>query len=158
MNTSGYNANKMKKKVGFTCGAFDILHVGHVRMLKEARENCEYLIVGIQSDPSIDRPQKNKPVQSFEERIEMVSSMKYVDEVVIYTTEESLYKLLQKLNPDVRIIGEDWKNKKYTGWDLPIKMHFNTRKHSFSTSELRNRIYQAELKRSQREHQSVLGR
>lgn len=144
----------MKKKIGFTCGAFDILHVGHIRMLKEARENCDYLIVGVQSDPSIDRPQKNKPVQSFEERIEMVSSIKYVDEVVTYTTEESLYKLLQKLNLDVRIIGEDWKGKPYTGYDLPIKMHFNTRKHKFSTSELRDRIYQAGLKRIQSERKT----
>jgi len=138
----------MKKKIGFTCGAFDILHVGHIRMLKEARESCDYLIVGVQSDPSIDRQDKNKPVQSFEERIEMVSSIKYVDEVVTYTTEESLYELLKKLNPDIRIIGEDWKGKTYTGYDLPIKVCFNTRKHSFSTSELRNRIYQAELKRN----------
>ena len=108
----------VKKTKGFTCGAFDLLHAGHALMLKEAKEQCDYLIVGVQYDPSLDRPNKNRPVQSYEERVTMVKSIKYVDEVVLYETEEDLYSLLEKIMPDVRIIGSDWKGKKFTGHDL----------------------------------------
>lgn len=136
---------KWNLKVGFTCGAFDVLHTGHALMLQEARGVCDYLIVGVQSDPNIDRKEKNKPVQSFEERVTMVKAIRYVDEVVLYDTEADLLELLKKLNPDIRILGADWKGKRYTGWELPIEPFFNSRNHGYSSSSLRERIYQAEL-------------
>ncbi len=133
--------------IGFTCGSFDLLHAGHALMLKEAREYCDYLIVAVQSDPTLDRESKNKPVQSYEERITMVKSIKYVDEVVCYNTEQDLYELLKRLKPNIRIIGADWQGKQYTGDDLGIPVVFNSRNHNFSTSELRKRVYEAELER-----------
>ena len=111
------------KTVGFTCGAFDLLHAGHALMLEECKEHCDYLIVGLQYDPSIDRPDKNRPVQSYQERYTMVSAIKYVDEIVLYETERDLYELLQEQNLDVRILGADWKGKEFTGQDLDIKIY-----------------------------------
>ena len=128
-------------QVGFTCGSFDLLHAGHIMMLKEASEQCKSLIVGLQTDPSLDRKEKNKPVQSLEERYIQLEAVKYVDSIVIYETEEDLYNLLKKIKPDIRIIGNDHKGKEFTGHDLDIKCYFNTRNHSFSSSELRRRIY-----------------
>ena len=136
---------KRQMKVGFTCGAFDVMHAGHVLMLEEAKSVCHYLIVGVQSDPSLDRSNKNKPVQSYEERIIMVKAMKYVDEIALYDTESDLVDLLTRLNPDIRILGADWQGKKYTGWQLPIEPYFNMRDHGYSSSSLRKRIFQAEL-------------
>ena len=130
----------MKKKNGFTCGSFDLIHPGHILMLKEAKEQCNFLTVGLQTNPAIDRKDKNKPIQTLEERKIMLSAIKYVDKIIVYDTEKSLYKLLQDIKPDIRIIGYDWKGKKYTGWDLPIKMFFNSRNHGWSSTELRNRI------------------
>lgn len=138
---------KNKFKVGFTCGAFDLLHTGHALMLKEAKTVCDYLIVGVQSDPSIDRPEKNKPVQTYEERIISTESIKYVDEIVLYDTEEDLYNLLKNINPDIRIIGSDHKGKPYTGDDLEMETYFNSRDHIWSTSYLRERVYEAEKKK-----------
>lgn len=136
----------MKKRViGFTCGAFDLLHAGHVLMLEECRQHCDELVVGLQSDPSIDRRTKNKPVQSFEERLTMLRSIKWVDDIVFYDTEAELYDLLEATMPDVRIVGEDWKGKEFTGHDLPIRVVFNSRDHGYSTSELRQRVFAAEL-------------
>ena len=137
--------NKWNVKVGFTCGAFDVLHTGHALMLQEAKSVCDYLVVGVQSDPNIDRPAKNKPVQSYEERIIMVKAIRYVDEVVLYNTEDDLVDLLRNLKPDIRILGSDWQGKKYTGWDLPIEPYFNSRDHGYSSSSLRKRIAHAEL-------------
>ncbi len=133
-------------KKGFTCGAFDLCHAGHILVFKECKQVCDYLIVGLQSDPSIDRPEKNKPVMSVEERKIILGAIRYVDEIVTYDTEAELYEMLKKnkLGIDVRIIGTDWKGKPYTGHDLPIPMYFNSRDHSFSTSELRRRIYEQE--------------
>ena len=133
------------KKVGFTCGAFDLFHTGHALMLEEAKSQCDYLIVAVQSDPSLDRLHKNKPVQFYEERLAMVRAIKYVDEVVLYDTEEDLVNLLKMIQPNVRIIGADWKGKEYTGHDLDIEVYFNTRDHEWSTSGLRDRVYEAEL-------------
>jgi len=138
---------KNKLKVGFTCGAFDLLHTGHALMLKEAKTVCDYLIVGVQSDPSIDRPEKNKPVQTYEERIISTESIKYVDEIVLYDTEEDLYNLLKNINPDIRIVGSDHKGKPYTGDDLEMETYFNSRDHMWSTSYLRERVYEAEKKK-----------
>ena len=146
-----FKRNALKKRTGFTCGAFDLLHAGHALMLEEAKSVCDYLIVGVQYDPSDDRPDKNRPVQSYEERITMVRSIKFVDEVVLYETEEDLYNLLKKINPSIRILGADWEDKEFTGHDLPIKLYFNSRDHKWSTSELRKRVFMSELAR-QNEH------
>ncbi len=127
-------------KKGFTCGTFDLLHAGHMLMLKEIRGGCEYLIVGLQSDPTIDRPEKNKPVETLEERMIRLEGCKYVDEVIVYNTEKELYELLKNLNPDVRFIGADWKGKSFTGDDLPINVIFNSREHNYSSTNLRKRI------------------
>ena len=139
--------SRWNMRVGFTCGAFDVLHTGHALMLEEAKTVCDYLIVGVQSDPSIDRPEKNKPVQGYEERIMMVKSIRYVDEVILYDTENDLVRLLERLKPDVRILGADWAGKKYTGCELPIEPFFNSRNHSYSSSSLRKRIAYAELEK-----------
>ncbi|TSC61335.1 MAG: glycerol-3-phosphate cytidylyltransferase [Parcubacteria group bacterium Greene0416_14] len=135
---------KGKGVVGVTCGAFDLCHYGHILVFQECKEVCDHLIVALQSDPSLDRAYKNKPVQTITEREGLLRAIKYIDDIVLYDTEADLYKLLQLLSPDIRIIGADWYQKKYTGWDLPIKMHFNKRDHSYSTSELRKRIHAAE--------------
>ena len=134
-------------KVGFTCGSFDLLHAGHAMMLQEAKSYCDYLIVAVQSDPTLDRESKNKPIQSYEERITMVQAIRYVDETVFYDTEKDLYELLKRIRPDIRIIGADWQGKKYTGDDLNIPVIFNSRNHGFSTSELRRRVAEAENKK-----------
>ena len=135
------------KTVGFTCGAFDLLHTGHALMLKECKDHCDYLIVGLQRDPNVDRPEKNKPVQSYEERDIMLSSIKWVDEIVYYDTEEELGHLLRSLPIDIRIIGADWKGKEYTGHELRIPVVFNSRDHGYSTSSLRERVYKAEAQK-----------
>ena len=141
----GKNVKTLEPKIGFTCGAFDLLHAGHALMLKECKDYCDYLIVGLQKDPSIDRPEKNKPVQSYEERNTMLSSIKWVDEIVYYDTEEELEKLLELIDIDVRIIGADWRGKEYTGNKLEIPVVFNSRDHGYSTSDLRERVYKAEV-------------
>ena len=106
---------KKNKIIGITFGSFDLCHYGHALMFEECKEYCDYLIVGVQSDPSIDRPEKNKPVQSHEERIGIVSSLKFVDEVVTYDTEADLIEVLKKMQPDVRILGADHEGKPFTG-------------------------------------------
>lgn len=130
----------MQKMTGFTCGTLDLLHAGHVLMLKECKAQCDFLIVGLQTDPTIDRPEKHKPVESVEERKIRLQGCKYVDKIITYDTEGDLYNLLKELKPDVRFIGEDWKGKHFTGDDLPIKVIFNSRDHQYSSTELRNRI------------------
>ena len=150
------NLNKIKelktkyknKKIGFTCSCFDLLHCGHTLMLKDAKDQCDILIVGLQTDPTIDRKTKNKPIQSFEEREIMISSIKYVNEVITYSTESQLLDIISYLNPNVRILGTDWKGKKYTGFNLPIDIHWHNRDHDWSTSNLRRRVYEAELKKN----------
>ncbi len=125
---------------GFTCGAFDLLHAGHIMMFKEIRNQCDFLIVGLQTDPSIDRPEKNKPIETIEERKVKLEGCKYIDHIILYETETDLYELLEKLNPDVRFLGEDHRGKPFTGDDLPIKIIYNTRDHNYSSSNLRKRI------------------
>lgn len=134
-------------KIGFTCGAFDLTHYGHVLMFEECKQACDYLIVGVQSDPSIDRPNKNKPVQSLEERVGMVKAIRWVDKVVTYDTESDLVELLKKLKPDIRILGADWKGKQFTGYDLDMEFYFNSRDHGFSSSDMRKRIAEIELQK-----------
>lgn len=135
-------------RVGFTCGAFDLLHAGHILMLQEAKSQCEILIVGLQNDPSIDRPSKNFPVQSIIERYIQLAAVKYVDRIVVYNTEKDLEDLLKLLPISVRIIGADYIDKPFTGdyicKDLNIEIYYNQRSHSFSTTELRKRVKEAE--------------
>ena len=137
----------MKNKiVGITFGSFDLCHYGHALMFEECKQYCDYLIVGVQSDPSIDRPEKNSPIQSHKERLGIVSSIKFVDEVKAYETESDLIKVLKEVNPDVRILGADHEGTEFTGHELPIKCIFNSRDHGYSTSELRKRVFEAENK------------
>jgi len=130
-------------RVGFTCSTFDLLHAGHILMLKEAKAQCDYLIVGLQTDPTIDRATKNKPVQSITERFIQLEAVKYIDEIVVYASEDDLIQILKAYNIDVRVLGEEYENKPFTGHDLRIETHFNKRTHSFSTTELRNRVIEA---------------
>jgi len=130
-----------KKIIGFACSCFDLLHAGHILMLKDSKKQCNHLIVGLQKDPSIDRPEKNKPIQSLEERKIQLEAVKYIDEIIIYKTESDLYRLLKKIKPDIRILGSDYKNKAFTGDDLDIKIYYHYRNHNFSTSNIREKIY-----------------
>jgi glycerol-3-phosphate cytidylyltransferase len=134
-------------KTGFTCSTFDLFHAGHIIMLEEAKKQCDYLIVGLQTDPTVDRPYKNKPVQSVFERYIQLKACKLVDEVVVYATEKELRDILLSYPIDVRILGEEYANKAFTGDDLDIPCYFNKRKHSFSTTELRQRVVDAEDKK-----------
>ncbi len=128
-------------KVGFTCSCFDLFHAGHIMMLKEAKSICDYLIVGLQTDPTIDRPEKNKPIQSVVERFIQLEACKYVDEVVVYATEKDLLDILYSYPINIRVVGEEYKDKDFTGKGLShIEMYYNSRKHSFSTTELRGRV------------------
>lgn len=126
-------------KIGFTCGAFDLLHSGHIVMLKQAKENCDYLIVGLQTDPSICRKDKNKPIQSIYERFIQLNATKYIDKIIPYDTENSLIDLLESTPIDIRFVGEEYKTKDFTGKGLH-KVFYTNRKHSFSSTSLRKRI------------------
>lgn len=131
-----------KQIIGFTAGTFDLLHAGHCIMLKEIRKQCDYLIVALQTDPTIDRKGKNKPTETVEERMIRLQACRYVDKIVVYDTEQELYYLLKALCPDIRFLGADWKGEEYTGKDLPIKVIFNSRDHNYSSSNLKKRIYE----------------
>src|SRR3990167_2720548 len=128
---------------GFTAGAMDLLHPGHLIMLKECRMQCDYLVVGLHTDPTLDRPWKTKPVETVEERMIRLQGCKYVDKILTYDTELDLVNLLKELRPDIRFLGEDWKGKHFTGDDLPIKIIYNSRDHDFSSTNLRERIRNA---------------
>lgn len=131
-------------RIGFTCSAFDLLHAGHISMLREASEVCDTLIVGLQVDPSVDRSGKNSPVQSLVERYMQLSAVRYVDEIIPYQTERDLEDILSILHIDVRILGEEYRDKDFTGKDIckkrGIQLYFNRRDHRYSSSELRQRI------------------
>jgi len=135
-------------KVGFTCSTFDLLHAGHVQMLREAKENCDYLVVGLQMDPSVDRAEKNAPVQTIVERYTQLKGVSYVDEIIPYGTEEDLNDILTMYHIDVRILGEEYREKDFTGKDIckkrGIQLHFNKRDHRFSSSDLRKRVAERE--------------
>jgi glycerol-3-phosphate cytidylyltransferase len=140
------------KKIGITFSTFDMLHAGHIAMLSEAKNHCDYLICGLQTDPTIDRPDtKNKPVQSIVERQIQLAACRYVDEVVVYQTEQDLVDLLLILPLDVRILGVEYEDQDYTGkhegWTRGIESIFNKRDHSFSSSSLRKRVAWAESER-----------
>tara|TARA_B100000900_G_scaffold287585_2_gene246586 strand:- start:6656 stop:7069 length:414 start_codon:yes stop_codon:yes gene_type:complete len=129
---------------GITFSAFDLFHSGHVAMLKEARSNCDYLMVGLQTDPTIDRPEKNKPIQSVFERYVQLEGCKYIDEIIPYETEKDLIDILLTYDVNVRFIGEEYKQNEFTGKQLcvdkGIELYYNKRQHSFSTTGLRKRI------------------
>lgn len=130
--------------VGFTCSAFDLFHAGHVAMLAECKQHCDYLIVGLQVDPSKDRPEKNKPVQSVYERYIQLRGCKYVDEIIPYETEEDLINLLAIEDIHVRFVGQEYEGTRLTGEDIcerrEIRIHYNNRMHNYSSSELRRRL------------------
>ncbi|MGC6480096.1 MAG: adenylyltransferase/cytidyltransferase family protein [Flavobacteriaceae bacterium] len=136
--------NPRNNTVGITFSTFDFFHAGHVKMLEEAKTVCDYLIVGLQLDPSIDRPEKNKPVQSVIERYIQVSSCKFVDEVVPYVSEKDLDEILRSFKIDIRIIGEEYAEKDFTGKayceQKGIEIYYNSRDHEYSSSGIRKRL------------------
>ena len=131
-------------RVGITASTFDLLHAGHVAMLREAKEQCDHLICALQIDPTIDRIEKNKPIQTVVERYTQLAAVRYVDEVIVYSTEQDLLDILQMYPINVRILGDEYKLKEFTGKNecrkLGIELHFNSRNHRFSTSDLRERV------------------
>lgn len=148
-------------KVGFTCSTFDLLHAGHILMLEEAKTVCDYLICGLQTDPTIDRPDtKNKPIQSIVERYVQLKAVKHVDEVLIYSTEQDLIDLLQILPIDIRILGEEYRDMSFTGRkeceDLGMLFHFNSRTHRFSSTELRGRVAKGQYEQWEKQARSFV--
>jgi len=139
-----------KKIVGITCSTFDLLHTGHILMLEECKNYCDFLICALQNDPTIDRQQKNKPVQSLFERYIQLESVKYVDKVIPYNTESDLEDIFNSLNIDVRIIGVEYKDMDFTAKEICVKRNisivYNSRDHSFSTTNLRKKIHKLENK------------
>jgi len=137
-------------KVGFTCSTFDLLHAGHIQMLREAKEQCDYLICGLQMDPSIDRAEKNAPIQTVVERYTQLKAVKYIDEIIPYNTEKDLEDILTMYEIDVRILGEEYRDKTFTGRAIcakrGIELYFNKREHRFSSSDLRKRVAEKEKK------------
>lgn len=127
-------------KVGFTASAFDLLHAGHIAMLKEAKDQCDYLICGLHINPQEQRTHKNAPIQTIVERYTQLKAVSYVDEIIPYETEADLIDILTLRNIDIRILGEEYAGTQFTGNYLPIENYFNKRKHRFSSSELRRRI------------------
>lgn len=133
------------KVIGFTASTFDLLHAGHCAMLSESRANCDYLIVGLMTDPTKDRPEKNKPVQSMFERWVQISENRAVDFVIPYESEKDLMDLLYTIKPNIRFVGEEYKEKDFTGSTIEdIKIFYNSREHSFSSSALRERTAKKE--------------
>ena len=136
-------------KRGITFSAFDLLHAGHIKMLEEAKQNCDYLIVGLQTDPTIDRPTKNKPTQTVVERYIQLKGCKFVDEIVPYATDQGLEDILMSFIIDVRIVGDEYQYKDFTGRkyceDKGIELYFNSRDNRFSSSSLRKEVYEKEL-------------
>lgn len=135
----------MGDRVGIVASCFDLFHTGHVLMLTEAKEDCDRLVVALQSDPTIDRPEKNKPIQGLSERYIQVAACKYVDEIIPYDTEADLYNLLAGYDWDVRFLGADYIGRTdFTGYDLNIPIHYCNRRHNYSSSSLRARIHEAD--------------
>jgi len=138
-------------KIGFTASAFDLLHAGHIQMIREAKDQCDYLICALQINPAYDRPDsKNPPVQTIVERQIQLSAVKYVDEIVIYETEQDLCDILEAFQIDIRILGDEYKDKEFTGRDIckrrGIQLYFNKRDHRFSSSALREHVMEQQIK------------
>ena len=140
---------KYKNKIiGTTFSCWDLLHCGHNIFLEDSKNNCDILIVGLQTDPTIDRPEKNKPIQTLQEREIQIKSCRYVDYYFIYDTEQHLYQSILYLLPNIRFLGDDYKGKKFTGDDLPVKVFYHPRSnHNYSTTKLRQLIYKKELEK-----------
>ena len=135
----------IENTIGFTCSSFDLLHAGHIIMLQDAKQQCDKLIVGLQTDPTIDRPlTKNTPIQTLEERKIQLEAIRYVDDIYVYDTEDSLIDLLKLVKPDIRILGSDYEGKPFTGDFLNIPIHFHERDHDYSSTNLRKMIYNRE--------------
>ena len=137
-------------RIGITFSTFDLLHAGHIGMLREAKSLCDYLIVGLQSDPTIDRPDtKNKPIQTMVERYVQLNALNLVDEIIPYQTEEDVTDILELFQLDVRFLGEEYRDKDFTGKDIcrkrDIELHFNKRDHRFSSSDLRKRVCERQI-------------
>jgi glycerol-3-phosphate cytidylyltransferase len=134
-------------KIGFTCSAFDLFHAGHITMLRDAKEHCDFLIVGLQTDPTIDRPKKNRPVQTVYERWVQLAACQYVDRIIPYATEKELLDILQSQAINIRFVGEEYQSQPFTGKDIDgIEIYYNKRRHSFSSTELRQRVFEAKIK------------
>lgn len=132
---------KQGKKIGVTASTFDLLHAGHIAMLSEAKSNCDILVVGLLSDPTISRSFKNKPIQSIFERFLQLQAIKYVDFILPFDTEQDLEDMLYCIAPDIRFVGEEYRDKEHTGKNIEnIEIYYNKRKHSFSSTELRDRL------------------
>jgi glycerol-3-phosphate cytidylyltransferase len=138
--------------VGFTCSSWDLLHSGHVQMLRDAKQQCDYLICGLQVDPSLDRVEKNSPIQTIVERYTQLKAVSYVDEIIPYCTEKDLEDILSMYNIDIRILGEEYRDKDFTGKDIcrkrEIDLYFNKRDHRFSSSDLRKRVADREVSKT----------
>ena len=146
-----YRETHKDQKICVTASCFDLLHAGHTLMLKDGKEKCDLMVAFLQTDPTIDRPEKNKPILSFEERKILVEASRYVDKIFIYTTEQELRNGLATLQANLRILGDDYIGKSFTGDELPTAIHFHDRaSHGWSTTKLRKRIYEAELAKIQK--------
>jgi len=132
--------------LGVIAGNFDVIHPGYVKMFNQCKTNCDYFLVFLHEDPTIERPEKCNPILSVEERMEILLSLKMIDEVIPYKTESHLYELLKKYQPDIRFLGDDYKNKKFTGDDLNIPIHYLDRSHGWSTTKFKQLIAQTLLK------------
>ena len=145
---SQFRIDNSNIKIGITFSCWDLLHAGHNLFLEDCKKQCDVLCVGLQTDPTIDRPEKNKPIQSLEEREIQLKSSRYVDYYFIYDTEQSLLDSLEVLEPNIRFLGDDYVGKKFTGCELPIKIFFHPRSnHTFSSTTLRKRIYEKEYEK-----------
>ena len=144
-------------KIGFTCSTFDLLHAGHVQMLRDAKSQCDYLICGLQVDPSLDRLEKNAPIQTLVERYTQLKAVQYVDEIIPYETELDLKDILEMYHIDVRVLGDEYRNLEFTGKEIcqsrNIDLYFNKRDHRFSTSDLRKRVCNKEMRDNGKERQ-----
>ena len=143
-----YKLKNQGKKVGFTCSTFDLLHAGHIAMLAEAKSKCDYLVVGLLSDPTISRKEKSKPFQTLFERFLQLQAVDYVDWIIPFESEEDLEDILLTIIPDIRIVGEEYKDKEHTGKNIEgIEIYYNTRRHHFSSTDIRQRIkrYSSEI-------------
>jgi glycerol-3-phosphate cytidylyltransferase len=146
----------INKNIGVTFSCWDLLHAGHNLFLEDSKKKCDILCVGLQVDPTLDRPEKNKPIQSLKEREIQIRSCRYVDYYFIYTTEQSLLDCLTSLQPDIRFLGDDYAGKRYTGDNLPIKIMFHPRSvHTYSTSNLRKKIYEEEYQKYIRKYKEI---
>jgi glycerol-3-phosphate cytidylyltransferase len=147
-----FRSENRNLRIGVVASCFDLMHAGHVLMLKDARSRCDLLVAFLQTNPTVDRPHKNKPVLSFEERQILVEGCRWIDKVFVYTRESELYEGLRTLEADLRILGDDYCEARFTGDDLPTQVYFHDRSsHGWSTTKLRKRIYEMEKTKAELE-------